>query len=317
MHRVVVLVYPGVQLLDAVGPAEVFAGARAFGADYELTVASLDGAAVRGESGLSLGADRAVADVELADTLLVAGGFGFRAACDPAVVTEVRRLARAAERVCSVCSGAFVLAEAGLLTGRRATTHWAASSELSRAYPDVTVEPDRIFVQDGPVYTSAGVTAGMDLALALVEADHGVRVARTIARWMVMFLQRPGGQSQFSTRLDHPVGTGSPLRPVLDEIAADPAGDHRIPRLARRVGVSERHLGRLFADQLGTTPARFVERIRVEAARGLLEDSVITVAAVSTRSGFGSPETLRRAFVRVLGIGPDDYRARFRTTERN
>ncbi|CRK62194.1 Transcriptional regulator containing an amidase domain and an AraC-type DNA-binding HTH domain [Alloactinosynnema sp. L-07] len=317
MHHVVVLVYPGIQLIDAVGPAEVFAGARSFGADYELTVASLDGAPVRSESGLSLCADRAVADVDRADTLLVAGGLGFRAACGPAAVAEVRRLAERAQRVCSVCSGAFVLAEAGLLNGRRVTTHWAAGTELGRAYPEVTVEPDRIFVRDGAVYTSAGVTAGMDLALALVEADHGVKIARTIARWLVMFLQRPGGQSQFSTRLEHPVGAGSPLRPVLDEIAADPAADHRVPSLARRVGVSERHLGRLFADQLGTTPARFVERVRVEAARGLLEDSVITVAAVSKRSGFGSPETLRRAFVRVLGVGPDDYRARFRTTERN
>ncbi|WP_436494651.1 GlxA family transcriptional regulator [Actinokineospora sp. HUAS TT18] len=317
MHRVVVLVYPGIQLLDAVGPAEIFAGARSFGADYELTVVSPDGAPVRGDSGLTLGADHAIADVERADTLLVAGGLGFRAACEPSVLAEVRRLAATASRVCSVCSGAFVLAEAGLLAGRRATTHWVASSELSRAYPDVTVEPDRIFVRDGPIYTSAGVTAGMDLALALVEADHGAQVARTIARWMVMFLQRPGGQSQFSARLDHPVSSGSPLRPVIDEIAADPAGDHRVPTLARRVGVSERHLGRLFADQLGTTPARFVERVRVEAARGLLEESVITVAAVSTRSGFGSPETLRRAFVRVLGVGPDDYRSRFRTTERN
>ncbi|MGH3861785.1 GlxA family transcriptional regulator [Actinokineospora sp.] len=316
-HRVVLVVFPGVQLLDVVGPAEVFAGAAELERDaYDLVVASPDGSAVRGASGLRLDVDAALADVDHADTLVIAGGEEYAQACAPPVVTQVRRLAETAARVCSVCTGAFVLGATGLLDGRRATTHWAMAGRLRSAFPAVVVEPDRIFVRDGSVYTSAGVTAGMDLALALVESDHGAETARTVARWLVLFLQRPGGQSQFSTRLDYAVASASPLRPVCDEITADPAADHRVPRLARRAGMSERHLGRLFAEQLGTTPARFVERIRVEAARGLLEADSTTVAAVSARTGFGSPETLRRAFVRVLGVGPDDYRARFRTAER-
>lgn len=316
-HRVVLVVFPGVQLLDVVGPAEVFAGAAQLEPEaYELVVASPDGKGVRGASGLRLDVDSALASVDRADTLLVAGGWGYEEACAPSVVAQVRRLAETASRVCSVCTGAFVLAAAGLLEGRRATTHWAMAGRLRSVCPGAAVEPDRIFVRDGAVYTSAGVTAGMDLALALVESDHGAETARTVARWLVLFLQRPGGQSQFSARLDYAVTSASPLRRVCDGIAADPAGDHRVPRLARRAGMSERHLGRLFAEQLGTTPARFVERVRVEAARGLLEADATTVAAVSARTGFGSPETLRRAFVRVLGVGPDDYRARFRTAER-
>ncbi|SDD35985.1 GlxA family transcriptional regulator [Actinokineospora iranica] len=314
---VALVVYPGIQMLDAVGPAEVFAVANRVLGDqgYRLVVASPDGAAVRADSGLTMAADRALADLaENVDTLVVAGGFGVDAASAPDFVAEIRRVAGRSRRVCSVCSGAFLLAEAGLLAGRPATTHWLVCAELARRYPDVRVEPDRIFVRAGAVYTSAGVTAGIDLALALVEADHGADVARAVARGLVVFLQRPGGQSQFSARLDHGVAAESPLRPVLDAIAAEPAADHRAARLARRAGMSERHLGRLFCAQTGTTPARFVERVRVEAARDLLERSTLSVEAVSRRSGFGSDETMRRAFLRVLGVPPADYRARFRTT---
>jgi transcriptional regulator GlxA family with amidase domain len=314
---VVLVVYPGIQLLDAVGPAEVFALATMArqGRGYRLLVASPDGAPVRSDSGLRLVADAAIEDVpEDVDTLIVAGGFGFDQATRPELVAAIKRIAARARRVCSVCSGSFLLAEAGLLTGRSATTHWIVCDELARRYPDVTVEPDRIFVQDGEVYTSAGVTAGIDLALALVEADHGTELARNVARGLVVFLQRPGGQSQFSARLDHGVAADSPLRAVLDSITADPAADHSVPRLAERARMSERHLGRVFSEQAGTTPARFVERVRVEAARDLLERSALPVEAISRRSGFGSDETMRRAFLRVLGVAPADYRDRFQST---
>ncbi|WUV02690.1 DJ-1/PfpI family protein [Actinoallomurus sp. NBC_01490] len=313
---VLLVVYPGIQMLDAVGPAEVFAlatvGLR--GRGYRLLVASPDGESVRSDSGLRLEVDAGLSDVDdPVDTLIVAGGFGFDAATTPELLDAVGSLARRARRVCSVCSGAFLLAAAGLLAGRSATTHWLVCGELARRYPEITVEPDRIFVRDGDVYTSAGVTAGIDLALALVEADHGTEVARSVARGLVVFLQRPGGQSQFSARLDHGVTADSPLRPVLDAITADPAADHSVPRLAERAHMSERHLGRLFGEQTGTTPARFVERVRVEAARDLLERSALPVEGVSQRSGFRSDETMRRAFLRVLGVAPSDYRDRFQS----
>ncbi|WP_163506776.1 GlxA family transcriptional regulator [Fodinicola acaciae] len=318
VRRVVLVAYPGVQLLDVVGPAEVFNGASRTvkSARYELTIATPDGQPVAGESGLRLQADARLSDLDgPIDTLLVAGGWSYREAmgCGE-LLAQINRLAPSTRRVGSVCSGAFVLAQAGLLDGRAATTHWAVCQRLQSQFPAIRVEPDRIFVRDGDVFTSAGVTAGMDLALALVEADHGVEVARTVARWMVVFVQRPGGQSQFSERLAHAVSPDSPLRTLLDEIVADPAADHTVPRLAERAALSERHLTRLFVVETGTTPGRFVERSRVEAAREALESGPTPVEAVARRVGFGSAETMRRAFLRVLGIGPADYRARFSGT---
>jgi len=249
---------------------------------------------------------------EPVDTLLIAGGWSYVAAMrSDELVAQVRRLAAGARRVGSVCSGAFVLAAARLLEGRSATTHWAVCDQLAHDFPDISVEPDRIFVQDGNVFTSAGVTAGMDLALALVEADHGAEVARSVARWMVLFLQRPGGQSQFSERLAYPVSRDSMLRKVLDEIVAHPGGAHSAPQLAERAAVSERHLARLFLAETGITPARFVERVRVEAARQMLETGPTPVDAVAHQVGFGSAETMRRAFLRVMGVGPAEYRHRF------
>jgi transcriptional regulator GlxA family with amidase domain len=248
--------------------------------------------------------------------LLIAGGLTYVDAMrSDELLAEVSRIAGRARRVGSICTGALVLAAAGLLDGRTATTHWAFCEELGRDFPEITVEPDRIFVRDGNVFTSAGVTAGMDLALALVEADHGVEVARKVARWLVIFVQRPGGQSQFSERLAHPVQLDSAMRAVLDEIVADPSGDHSVPRLAKRAALSERHFARVFIAETGTTPARFVERVRVEAARDLLEAGPMSVEPVAEEVGFGSAETMRRAFLRVLGVGPADYRARFGTTQ--
>ncbi|GAA5121527.1 GlxA family transcriptional regulator [Haloechinothrix salitolerans] len=315
---VLIVVYEGVQLLDVAGPAEVFSTAAKIngGSGYRLVIASPDGDAVRTDSGLTLGVDIALADAPArVDTLVVAGGLGaFTAVESPELLAALAPL-RNARRVCSVCTGALLLAATGWLRGRRATTHWMACGDLACRHPDIDVEPDRIFVRDDDVYTSAGVTAGMDLALALVEDDHGAELARAVARALVLFLQRPGGQSQFSARLDHPVPADTTLRPVLDTIITDPAADHRLPNLAARAAVSERHLTRLFLQHTGTTPGRFVERVRVEAARGLLEREALGVRAVAARTGFGSEETLRRAFLRVLGVAPSEYRARFRSAQ--
>jgi len=304
-----------VQALDVVGPAEVLAGAdRAIGGRaYALTVATPDGRSARSDAGLRLEADCALGEIDPPlDTLMIAGGWSYRSAMDDAVlIGEVRRLARRSRRVASVCTGAFILAIAGLLDGRRATTHWAACGALADEFSSVRVEPDRIYVRDRPIITSAGVTAGMDLALALVQEDHGAELARQVARRLVMFMHRPGGQSQFSERLaHHPVPASAPLRAALDAILAEPAADHRLPALASKCDLSERHFRRLFARTIGTTPGRFVERARVEAARDLLEGG-LPVSTAASRSGFGSAETMRRSFLRVIGVGPADYRARF------
>jgi len=319
-RQVVLVAFDGVQLLDVVGPSDVLnAATRLLGgkAGYRMVVATPDGQPVRGSGGLRLDADIALGNVRRrgVDTVIVGGGLAIDDVLgDSRLAPALRRIAGGTRRTCSVCAGAFLLAKAGLLDGKSATTHWAFCEELARRHPSVRVEPDRIFVRDGPISTSAGMTAGMDLALALVEEDHGAEVARTVARWTVMFLQRPGGQSQFSERLALPAGVAPPIRAILDGIAADPAADHRLPRLAQRVALSERHLRRLFSEQTGTTPARFTERVRVEAARDLLETTTTPVETIAAHCGFGSPETMRRAFLRVLGVGPTEYRGRFRSS---
>jgi transcriptional regulator GlxA family with amidase domain len=317
-RKVVLVAFDEMQMLGVAGPAEVLdAATQVVGGDrgYDISVATPDGAPARMSSGIRLHADAALAHVRPrgVDTLIVGGGMRFDHVEDPRLPAGLERVSHGARRTCSVCTGAFALARAGLLDGRAATTHWAFCAELARRHPGVRVAPDRIFVRDGPVVTSAGSSAGMDLALALVEEDHGARVARTVARWTVMFLQRPGGQSQFSERLAVPADIGAPLREVLDEVVAAPAADHRLAALARRASLSERHFRRLFAGETGTTPARFVERVRVEAARDLLERTTAPVEAVAADCGFGSPETMRRAFLRVVGVGPSDHRARFRS----
>jgi transcriptional regulator GlxA family with amidase domain len=319
-REVVLVGFDGMQLLNLVGPAEMLdAATQVLGGDrgYRVTIVTPDGAPARGSAGMRIAADRSLAHVRpgAVDTLIVGGGMRIgELAGDPRLASGLRRVAARARRTCSVCTGAFLLAGAGLLDGRSATTHWAFCAELGRRHPRVSVEPDRIYVRDGATLTSAGATAGMDLTLALIEEDHGAEVARTVARWTVMFLQRPGGQSQFSERLALPGRIASPIRRVADAVVAEPAGDHRLAQLALRASVSERHLRRLFADQAGTTPSRFVERVRVEAARERLESTASPVGAVAVGCGFGSAETMRRAFLRVVGVGPSDYRARFRST---
>lgn len=320
-RQVVLAGFDGMQLLDIVGPADILdAATQVLGGrgGYELLIATPSGEPIRGSGGLRLVADDALSRIRArrVDTLIVGGGMRFDdALADPQLAHELRRLSAGARRTCSVCTGAFLLAQAGLLDGRTVTTHWAFSAAFAARYPSATVQPDRIFVRDGAITTSAGVTAGMDLALSLVEDDHGPQVALTVARWTVMFLQRPGGQSQFSERLALPSGLASPVRQVLDAIVADPAADHRLAALAARTAISERHLRRVFARETRTTPAAFVERVRVESARDQLERTPAPIETIATACGFGSADTMRRAFLRVLGVGPSDHRARFRSPD--
>ncbi|MFC7584403.1 GlxA family transcriptional regulator [Nonomuraea antimicrobica] len=263
-----------------------------------------------------MAATTAAADAGPVDTLVVAGADHLAVrGPDDDLLTAARALADQAARVASVCSGAFVLAALGLLDGRRATTHWRHAQTLARRHPRVRVEPDALHVRDGRYLTSAGISAGIDLALALVEHDHGANVARDIARELVVFMQRPGGQSQFSTALATPPARSDLLRSLTASVLADPAADHSLPAMAAYAAVSTRHLTRLFQTELNTTPARWVERVRLDhAQRLLLSGHSITSAA--HHSGLGSDETLRRAFARHLGTTPTDYRRRFATTHR-
>jgi transcriptional regulator GlxA family with amidase domain len=247
------------------------------------------------------------------DTLLVAGGEGTPgAATDAELVAHVARLAATARRVTSVCSGAFVLAQAGLLDGRRATTHWSACDLLADLFPTIDVDPDPIFVRDGNVWTSAGVTAGMDLALALVEDDHGRDVALAIARRLVLFLRRPANQSQFSAALGAQLAERNGIRDAQRFVAEHPEADCSVAALSDLAHMSERNFARCFSAEVGTTPARYVERVRLETARRLLEETDHGVEWVATAAGFGTGETMRRAFLRRLRTSPTEYRRRFR-----
>lgn len=316
------LAYPDVQILDVTGPLEVFAragrwleekrGARP--APYAVEIVAKRGGMLRCSSGLRLGVDRTLGAVRgPIDTLLVAGGIGsFAAMGEPAHREFLRRHAPRVRRLGSVCTGVGLLAEAGLLDGRRVTTHWGYAAHLAARFPAITVDAEPIFVRDGKIWTSAGVTAGMDLALALVEDDHGHDVALAVARELVMFLKRPGGQSQFSAQLAVQSSDREPLRELQAWIAENPHEDLRVPRLARRTGMSPRHFARVFAETVGTTPARFIERVRIETARRRLEESSSGVEAVASACGFGSAEVMRRAFLRSLRVSPADYRRRFR-----
>ena len=314
-RRVVIVALPEVQPLDVAGPAEVLASAASVAggddAAYTIEVVAPGGAPIPTDSGYAIAPAGALEAVRgPIDTLLVAGGAGARNA-SPETVARVRRLAARADRVASVCTGAYVLAAAGLLDGRRATTHWSWCDDLQRRHPAVTVERDPIFVVDGPVRTSAGVTAGMDLALALVEEDLGPRVALEVARWLVVFVKRPGGQAQFSAQLAGQSAERSPLRELQAWIADHIDADLSVPALAARACMSDRHFARAFKAETGMTPAVYVESLRVERARLALESGEAPIDAVAARCGFGTVETLRRAFARRLGVSPAAYRNRF------
>jgi len=348
--------YPGAEMIDVVGPLEVFsvasrilayrdstsarrgtrseadtdpvaaimdeqaatqapAASRSSEPAYRVEIVAETPGALRMESGLQVVAARSLRGLRgPIDTLLVPGGAGVDVAMHrPRFVSWLQRTAPTTRRVASVCTGARLLGAAGLLRGRRATTHWRFCDLLARENPDVTIEPDSIFVRDGNVWTSAGVTAGMDLALAMVEEDHGRRLALAAARMMVIFLKRPGGQSQFSAQLAAQMAEREPLRDLQAWIVEHPDEDLRIELLARRTAMSPRNFARAFAREVGMTPARFVEQARIGAARRRLEETSSGVDAIAESCGFGTVETMRRAFVRGLATNPSAYRARFRT----
>ncbi|MGV0852379.1 GlxA family transcriptional regulator [Mycolicibacterium phlei] len=318
VRSVVILGFPGVQALDLVGPFEVFTGTsmylQANGREgYDVRIVSRDGEPVTTGTGLAMLAQPLPDPYHPLDTVVLPGGYGVDdTRRDPEVISWIRTVAPHARRVISVCTGAFLAAEAGLLDGCTATTHWAFADRMAREFPSVTVDPDPIFVRSNArTWTAAGVTAGIDLALALVEDDHGTEAAQTIARWLVLYLRRPGGQTQFAAPVWMPRARREPIREVQEAIEADPGGSYSIAELARRAAMSPRHFTRVFTEEVGEAPGAYVERIRTEAARRQLEETDDTVTVIAQRCGFGSAETLRRNFVRRLGISPDQYRKTF------
>lgn len=311
-RTVLAVLFDDVQSLDVTGPLEVFAGAETHTpGTYRIRTASLDGGPVRTSSGLTLVPDLALAEAPAPHTLLVPGGQGTRRP-DPRLTDWLRARGPHAERLVSVCTGAILLAEAGLLDGHRVTTHWAYSDTLARDHPAIDVEPDPVYIRDGKVATSAGVTCGIDLALALVEEDLDRDVALAIARHLVVFLRRPGNQAQFSAQLAAQTAQRAPLREVQQWITEHPDGDLSVDALAARARLSPRHFARAFQSETGTTPGRYVDRVRLEHARRLLEDTADGVEEISRACGYGTAETMRRAFVKALGTPPAEYRRRFR-----
>ncbi|MBX7548215.1 DJ-1/PfpI family protein [Streptomyces sp. NPDC004232] len=306
------VLFDGVQSLDVTGPMEVFAGAENHTpGSYRIRTASLDGGPVRTSSGLTLVPDGALTAASDPHTLVVPGGAGTRAP-DERLIDWLRAHGPRARRLVSVCTGAILLAAAGLLDGRRATTHWAYCDKLARDHPAVTVEPEPIYVRDAEVATSAGVTSGIDLALALVEEDLDRDVALDIARRLVVFLRRPGNQAQFSAQLAAQAAQRAPLREVQRWITEHPAGDLTVDSLAARARLSPRHFARAFREETGMTPGRYVDRVRLEHARRLLEDTTDGIEEIARAGGYGTPEAMRRAFLRALGTPPAEYRRRFR-----
>lgn len=308
------LVFEGFQLLDAAGPISVFEmPTRGMTpSPYRLKVYSLQGGPVPSSSGVPMHTERLPAGVDL-DTLIVSGGEGMRQAIsDQALLEAIRELSTRTRRTTSVCSGSFLLAAAGLLNGRRATTHWRRSESLARAFPEVRVDADRIFVRDGKFWTSAGITAGIDLALALVEDDLGEEVARRAARELVVHQRRQGGQSQFSVMQDVKLASGR-FDNLIGWVQTNLAEDLKVEQMAEQAGMSPRNFARVFRAETGTTPARFVEKLRLEAARRQIETSGMPLQEVAKRTGFGDPERMRVAFMRAYGQPPMVLRRQRRT----
>lgn len=312
--RIVSVAFPEVQLLDVTGPSETFAIAeRLQPGSYAFELVAPQRGEIVSSSGLKLLAERSLRDISgPIDTLIVAGGSGVRAAvADQALVDRIAVVARDARRVASVCTGAFLLAEAGLLDGRRACTHWSAANALARRHPQVHVDPQPIYVRDRNVYTSAGITAGIDLALTLVEEDLGHQLALEVARMLVLFVRRRGGQAQFSASLAGEAATSGPVRELQSWISDHLDEDLGVEALAERACMSPRNFARVFRQQTGVTPARYVQALRVERARSLLEGGDCTISQVARVTGFGTVESFRRSFVRELGVPPSSYRDGF------
>jgi transcriptional regulator GlxA family with amidase domain len=321
-HHVVMFAYPDAQILDVTGPLEIFGRAGRWLRDKEFTpnlaytveIVAREAGPIRTSSGIRLIAERAFHEVKSADTLLVTGGVGFREAMqDAAAIAWIRRMAKRTQRVGSICTGAMVLAQTGLLDGKRATTHWAYCEEFAATSEVEQVCADMIFVRDGNLFTSAGVTTGMDMALAMVEEDWGQPVALAVAQELVMYLKRPGGQSQFSRQLAAQFSDNDRLRELQLWMLEHLDEDLSVPALARRSAMSERNFARRFVEAVGLAPGKYVEQARVDAARRKLEQTDLDVARIAARCGFGSAETLRRAFIKHLAIPPSEYRERFRS----
>ncbi|MBI3785465.1 MAG: GlxA family transcriptional regulator [Deltaproteobacteria bacterium] len=319
--RIAVLIYEGTQSLDVIGPVEVFAGASQHFCElnpnapppYAIEIVAACSGPVRMSSGVHICANRPYTSLRgNIDTLIVSGGEVHQAAKDRQVRAWLQSTARRVRRLASVCTGAFILGEAGLLNGRRATTHWLGIAQFRKRYPRVEVESDAIFVRDGNLYTSAGVTAGIDLALALVEEDLGHAVALQVARRLVVFLKRPGGQSQFSSHLEAQAVANGPLRDLREWIVEHLDSNLSVEALAARTAMSPRNFARVFLRQSGMTPAKYVERARLDAARRRLENEGLSLEEVADRCGFASAEHMRRTFLRHLRVVPMDYRRRFR-----
>jgi transcriptional regulator GlxA family with amidase domain len=313
-RKVVIVGFPGVQALDVVGPYDVFSGASLLtGGGYEVVMASVAGQPVQTATGLALVASPLPEPDDRIDTVVLPGGAGVDAArADAELVAWIKTVAAHARRMVTVCTGAFLAAEAGLLDGQRVTTHWAFADRLADEFPAIDVDADPIFVRSSEtVWTAAGVTAGIDLTLALIEDDHGTELAQTVARWLVLHLRRPGGQTQFAAPVWMPRARRDSIREVQETIEAEPRGPHSIEDLARRAAMSPRHFTRVFTAEIGEAPGQYVERIRTEAARRQLEETDDTVVAIAARCGFGTAETMRRNFLRRVGISPDQYRKAF------
>jgi len=322
-HRVVMLGYEDAQILDISGPLEVFSRTARWLLDkgvcsnlaYSVELVAARAGPVRTSSGLCLIAQRSYRSVTRADTLLIAGGIGCHGTMDdPHVLRWIRRLAPRVSRLGSVCTGALVLGRAGLLDDKSATTHWSYVDELRKLGRSIHVQPDAIYVREGNLYTSAGVTAGIDMALAMVDSDWGQPVALAVAQELVMFLKRPGGQSQFSSHLAAQFSEDDKLRELQLWILDHLDRDLSVTALAGRVAMSERNFTRRFTASVGIAPARYVTRARLEAARRRLEENNLRVAQVARHCGFGTEETMRRLFIAELGVSPSDYRERFRSS---
>jgi transcriptional regulator GlxA family with amidase domain len=322
-HKVVMLGYENAQILDITGPLEVFSRSARWlrdkgissGVAYTVELVAANPGPVRTSSGLCLMAERSYRNVTRADTLLVAGGIGCHSVMDdPGILRWIRRIAPRIRRLGSVCTGALVLARAGLLDDKSATTHWDYVEALCRISRSIRVQPDAIYVRDGNLYTSAGVTAGIDMALAMVESDWGQRVALAVAQELVMFLKRPGGQSQFSSHLAAQFSEDDKLRELQLWILDHLDHDLSVATLAERAAMSERNFARRFRAGVGVSAAHFVARSRLEAARRKLEENNLRIAQIARLCGFGTEETMRRTFVTELGVSPSDYRERFRSS---
>ncbi|MFS2151385.1 GlxA family transcriptional regulator [Rhizobium sp. Rhizsp42] len=312
--RIVILAPPGVQSLDIVGPAEVFwEAARRLGdmTKYDIQIMSTGASSIGGTGQLRFVADRTIFDPdEPIDTLLVAGDPSFQI-IDPDLISWLQRRVPTVRRYGSICTGVFLLGAAGLLDGKRVTTHWECAPKFSKEFPEIELDADAIYIRDGALITAAGVTAGIDLALALVEEDYGREVALIVARYMVMFMKRPGGQSQFSAHLVGQMSETTLIQRAQDFILANLASSLSIETVASKVGMSTRNFGRVFRQELGLTPIDFITAARTDAARRLLEDTDQPLQRIASVSGFVDVHAMRRAFAKTIGVSPNEYRARF------